>query len=110
MNTTNKRRSLRLDCSFPVELVHPLFGRLQLVARNLSAGGIFLETCEPLPLGMNVEVHFGEESHRIIAQAEVRNHYFLNFADQTGPRALAGMGLRFVDFATEGRGSNRLVH
>lgn len=81
-----------------VAVSHPIFGRMQLVARNLSSGGVFLETAEPLPLGCTVLVHFGADGHEVVARAEVRNHFFLNFADKAGPSALTGMGLRFLGF------------
>lgn len=99
-----------MDCSFPVEVTHPVFGRMTLVARNLSAGGLFIETIEPLPLGTVLMVHFGEPEHQVIARAEVRNHYFLNYADHSGPRALAGMGLRFLGFEPGGACVRDVLH
>ena len=110
MDNREKRNNLRLDKLFPVSLSHPLFGRLRLLARNVSAGGMFVETSDPLPLGSEVKVHFASGEIEIVARAEVRNHYFLNYADRSGPRALAGMGLRFLGFEAGADWVKRLVH
>jgi hypothetical protein len=105
-----KRASLRLDKVFPVWVTSSEFGELQGVARNISAGGIFIETIEPMPLGAAVRVHFAmpESSAEIVACGEVKNHYFLNFAESAqGPRcqpqSIAGMGVRFTRFEADGQ-------
>jgi hypothetical protein len=43
---------------FVVRLESLLFGEIYCVARNVSAGGIFLELPDPLPLGAAVRVCF----------------------------------------------------
>src|SRR4051794_28523369 len=53
-----KRQHLRFDKVFPVRVESILFGDLSCVARNVSAGGIFIETSEPLPLGARVRICF----------------------------------------------------
>jgi len=95
-----KRRHLRFDHFFAVSLETPQHGEQCYVARNVSEGGMFLESREPLPLGCPVRVHFSmpDGGGEIVARGEVKNHYFLNYADATGPRAVAGMGIRFVAF------------
>ena len=105
----NKRQSLRFDKVFPVLLSSDQFGDSNAVARNISAGGILLEVGEPLPLGTHVRVYFSmsaaapEEGPQIVARGEVKNHYFLNYADETGPRSMTGMAVRFTSFETETR-------
>jgi hypothetical protein len=98
-----KRRHLRFDQLFAVSLETPQDGTQIYVARNVSEGGMFLESREPLPLGCPVLVHFSmpDGGGEIVARGEVKNHYFINYADATGPRAVAGMGIRFVKFEEE---------
>jgi hypothetical protein len=106
----NKRQSLRFDTVFPVLISSDQFGEQNAMARNVSAGGILLEISEPLPLGTRVRVHFSMQVERphpdsptIVARGEVKNHYFLNFADDSGPRSLTGMAVRFTEFETDSR-------
>ncbi len=96
----DKRRTLRLDKVFPVSVSSTSFGQVVAIARNISEGGMFIELSEPLPLGSPIRVHFTMPDARgeIVALGEVKGHYFMNFVDGTGPRALAGMGVRFVGF------------
>jgi hypothetical protein len=99
-----QRRSIRFDKAFPVAIRSEAFGESSAVARNVSAGGIMVEVAEPLPLGTSVQVYFSmPDSHaRIVARGEVKNHYFLNFADpKGGVRALSGMGVRFTAFDSD---------
>ena len=104
MGPAEKRRHLRFDHFFTVSLETPQHGAQSYVARNVSEGGMFLESREPLPLGCPVRVHFSmpDGGGEIVARGEVKNHYFLNYADATGPRAVAGMGIRFVAFEDTG--------
>jgi hypothetical protein len=106
----NKRQSLRFDTVFPVLISSEQFGESNAMARNISAGGILLELQEPLPLGTRVRIHFSMQAGRgpeggptIVARGEVKNHYFLNFADVSGPRSLTGMAIRFTEFETDSR-------
>ena len=111
---SEKRHSLRLDKVFPVWITSSEFGELQGVARNISAGGIFIETAEPMPLGAAVRVHFAmpESDAEIVACGEVKNHYFLNYADGPhGPTTMSGMGVRFTGFEADGAESlERSLH
>ena len=119
----NKRQSLRFDKVFPVLLSSEQFGESNAVARNVSAGGILLEVGEPLPLGTHVRVYFSmgamqvDEGPHIVARGEVKNHYFLNYSDHTGPRSMTGMAVRFTEFETQSRdlfasetGQARVMH
>lgn len=100
----DKRRSHRFDKAFPVSIRTDKFGECSAVARNISTGGIMVEVAQPLPLGTEVRIFFSvpESPARIIARGEVKNHYFLNFADPAGrARAMTGMGVRFTGFESE---------
>lgn len=102
---TDKRNDLRFDKVFPVRVESILFGDFACVARNISAGGMFIETREPLPLGARVRVRFlnPDESAEIVAVGEVKNHYFVNYNDQGVSRSTTGMAVRFVSFEDEGQ-------
>jgi hypothetical protein len=102
---SDKRQHLRFDKVFPVRLESILFGELSCVARNVSAGGIFLELAEPLPLGARVRVCFltPDESAEVVALGEVKNHYFMNFVQGGATRSVAGMAVRFLGFEDAGQ-------
>lgn len=96
-----KRIHLRFDKIFAVVLGSELYGETVAVARNISAGGMLVQTPDVLPLGSVVTVHFqiGDSDDEILARAEVKHHLCLNFASAGDePRAARGMGLRFIDF------------
>lgn len=100
----DKRIHIRFDMLFPCVLASELYGEAQVVVRNVSAGGMLVQTADVLPLGAVVTVHFRMEDSddEIAARAEVKHHMCLNFAT-TGdePRAARAMGLRFLDFDTD---------
>jgi hypothetical protein len=100
----DKRRSYRFDKVFPVAVSSRVFGDSSAIVRNLSAGGMFLECSEPLPLGSVVRVHFAmpDSDGEIVACGEVKGTYYLNFSDHTGPRTMTGMGVRFTEFENDG--------
>lgn len=100
----DKRQHLRFDKIFPVRIESALFGESRCIARNISAGGVFLETAEPLPLGTKVRVCFPapDGSGDISAQGEVKNHYFINYARAGQTRSVSGMAVRFSSFEEEG--------
>ena len=101
METTNRRRGLRFDKAFAVYLVGDT-GIARGIARNISEGGMFIETREPFPLGSRIKVTFvaGDEETELTVLAEVRYQCFLSYGDADGPKApnaLRGMGVRFVE-------------
>jgi len=98
-----KRQHLRFDKVFPVRVESVLFGELPGVARNVSAGGIFIEMRDPLPLGARVRISFlnPEESAEIVAVGEVKNHYFVNYVQGGATRSISGMAVRFEAFENE---------
>ena len=98
-----KRQHLRFDKVFPVRVESVLFGELPGVARNVSAGGIFIEMRDPLPLGARVRISFlnPEETAEIVAVGEVKNHYFVNYVQGGATRSISGMAVRFEGFENE---------
>jgi hypothetical protein len=95
-----KRASLRLDAMFPVVLSSERFGDFRCMARNISQGGMFVESIDPLPLGCRVKVHFVMERNQgeIVAKAEIKNHYYLSYNEAGAMRSVVGMGVRFLSF------------
>jgi hypothetical protein len=103
-HAADQRAHLRFDKMFAVRLESLLFGEIYCVARNISAGGIFLELPDPLPLGATVRVCFPvpDGSGEVVATGEVKNHYFINYTQGGSTRAVAGMAVRFTSFENEG--------
>lgn len=103
-SSSEKRQHLRFDKVFPVRVESILFGDAHCVARNVSAGGIFLETSDPLPLGARVRICFltPDESGEIAAVGEVKNHYFVNYVQEGVSKSVTGMAVRFLAFEQEG--------
>lgn len=97
---TDRRNWTRLDKVFPVLVESHIFGFMNCVARNISPGGIFLETRDPLPLGTTLRVYFSLPHGKtgISAAGEVKNHYYFNFGTESGPSSVTGMGVRFTEF------------
>jgi hypothetical protein len=117
MNERPRRRAgeddsrvyLRFDKAFPVIVGSEIYGDSRGIARNISAGGMFVELIDPPPMGSIVTVHFripgaGED---IVVRAEVKHHYCLNVATSAGPTAARGVGLRFVEYVEQAGPSAR---
>jgi hypothetical protein len=71
------------------------------IARNISEGGMFVETRAPQPIGTQVKITFPSESGDMVAVAEVRYVcHLLGRASvaERGPLAMRGMGIRFLYF------------
>jgi hypothetical protein len=95
-----RREETRLDKVFRVYL-DGQHGCGLGIARNISAGGLFVETRVPQPIGTQVRITFPSESGNMLAMAEVRYvcHLMARGQGRTpGPLALRGMGLRFLYF------------
>jgi hypothetical protein len=97
----DRRSAPRLDKVFAV-FIEGERGSALGVARNISQGGMFVETRAPEPLGSHVRVSFPSASGEMIAVAEVRYVCHLlarapGAADER-PAAVRGMGLRFLYF------------
>ncbi len=97
-----RREAARLDKVFPVFLDGER-GVAMGIARNISPGGMFVETRAPQPIGAQVRVTFTAESGDMTAIAEVRYVCHLlgrSSSDGAGPLARRGMGMRFIYFET----------
>lgn len=71
------------------------------IARNISIGGVFVETRAPQPIGSQVRVTFTSDAGDMTAVAEVRYicHLLGRAQDPSrGPLTLRGMGMRFIYF------------
>jgi len=95
-----RRSNFRLDKVFPVWLEGDC-GTARGVARNISTGGLFVETPVTYPLGSQVRVVFTSGEGEMAAVGEVR--YVCALTGQPrrpshGPVGVRGMGLRFLRF------------
>jgi hypothetical protein len=109
-----RRTAPRLDKVFPV-FIEGDGGAGLGVARNISDGGMFIETRDPQPLGSQVRVAFPSSAGDMIAVAEVR--YVCHLTGRVGeascmPRqaTVRGMGVRFLYFEADGAGAPRVLH
>jgi hypothetical protein len=107
-----ERRAVpRLDKVFPVFIEGDRGGAVG-VARNISEGGMFVETRNPEALGSQVRITFPSSAGDMTAIAEVRYVcHLLGRAPGGEPRhaAVRGMGVRFLYFEAQGT-SPEVVH
>jgi len=109
-----RRRQSRFDKVFAVYLAGDQ-GSARGIARNISSGGMFIETAAPFALGSGVRVTFTTSEGRaeIIAKGEVRYQCALEFGGPEGQRGqLRGIGVRFLSFETSAREQheNQVLH
>ena len=100
-----RRAEPRLDKAFPVFLQGDR-GEALGIARNISEGGLFVETRNPEPLGSQVRITFPSQGGDMTAVAEVR--YVCHLVGRLGGGgarhgALRGMGVRFLYFEAAGQ-------
>ncbi len=98
-----RRAAPRLDKVFRVYLEGER-GMGLGIARNISEGGMFVETRVPQPIGTHVRITFPSDAGDMSAVAEVR--YVCHLLGRTpvanrGPLALRGMGVRFLYFEAD---------
>ena len=100
LDAADRRAGTRLDKVFRVYLEGE-HGMGLGIARNISEGGMFVETRVPQPIGSQVRITFPSDAGEMTAVAEVR--YVCHLLGRTpgwqrGPLALRGMGVRFLYF------------
>ncbi len=102
-DTSERRLEPRLDKVFRVYLEGE-HGMGLGIARNISEGGMFVETRAPQPIGSQVRITFPADAGEMACIAEVRYVCHLlgrTPAAQRGPLALRGMGVRFLYFEAD---------
>ena len=114
---------MRFDKAFPVYLSGEE-GMTRGIARNISDGGMFIETREPYRLGSRIKVTFvaADSTTEITLVAEVRYQCFLSYGGAAESESqLRGMGVRFVEIdakelglgtplSRRGEASSRVIH
>ncbi len=98
-----RRGAPRLDKVFRVYLEGERGAGLG-IARNISEGGMFIETRAPQPIATLVRITFPSEAGDMTAVAEVRYVcHLLGRTSGAAGRALAlrGMGVRFLYFEAD---------
>jgi len=101
--STERRAAARLDKVFAV-WIEGERGEVHGIARNISPGGLFVETPATQPIGTEVRVHFSPSGGGIVAVGEVR--YVCHLVGRRAPGSdgpdvpvgVQGMGIRFVRF------------
>jgi hypothetical protein len=102
-SSAERRGNERLDKVFAVWLEGER-GEVHGIARNISPGGLFVETPVTQPIGSEVRVNFSPSGGGIIAVGEVR--YVCHLVGRRAPGSdgpdvpvgVQGMGIRFVRF------------
>lgn len=91
------RKFARFQIMVPVSIITNDYGIFDAVAVNISRGGVFIQTFDPLPLGTMVVVEFGiEEILRV--SGVVRSHYYMTYRSNPTDGTCTGMGIVFHDF------------
>lgn len=94
-----RRLDIRLNKAFAVLVSSEIDGDCPAVARNVSAGGMFVEMRDPPPIGSVVTVSFvrpdGGETMEV--SAEVKHHFCFNYQVGNEPTSSRGVGLRFLE-------------
>jgi hypothetical protein len=100
----DQRIHMRFDKVFAVTVGSEIYGDSPGVARNISTGGMLVEMAEPLPLGSVITIHFraprcvDDDGDELVARAEVKHHYCINYARTGEPAFARAVGVRFLDF------------
>ena len=105
-----QRASIRFNKVFEVTLASEEYGEIGAIARNISIGGMLIATPSVPPLGSEVRIRFQipDSDASIIVRGEVKNHYVFNFADGGALRWARGIGVKFIEFLSEGADALRI--
>lgn len=103
-NLREQRTNIRFDKVFDVWLSSEDFGEIGATARNISAGGMLIETVSVPSLGSEVRIRFQipDSDGSIVVRGEVKNHYVFNYAQGGVLRWARGIGVRFIEFLADG--------
>jgi PilZ domain len=108
-----RRETSRLDKVFPVWLEGER-GGAHGVARNISPGGLFVESSVTHPIGTQVRVTFETRGEEMTAVGEVRYACALTGRRDGaafGPVGVRGMGIRFLYFdPAEAKALHEAIH
>lgn len=112
--TQENRRNPRWRVYCPVVIRSRDYGEYPALGINISAGGIFIQTFDPLPLGTEIDVLIGHPGG-ILARGVVRSHYYMTYREGGHPAACTGMGIRFTGFEdasvpSDAGGDHPLLH
>ena len=102
---TKSSRERRRERRVPVQIqirYQTVDGFFQDYMRNLSLGGIFIETAKPLPMNTKLRVEFclPEMSNPIVADGVVV--HTLRVGENRNP-GVSGMGIRFAELEMSSR-------
>ncbi len=97
---TERRRSPRIPIRIQIEYETPE-GFFQDYMRNLSLGGIFIETQRPLPVHTRLKVQFRLPDMNVPIMADGVVVHTLRVGRSKAPGG--GMGIRFSDVDRHGR-------
>lgn len=90
----DKRRSARIpNLKIPVAFDNG-FERCQASIREISEGGMFVVTQEPLPVGSQTELSVSTPDGDLVVSARV---LYTNTSHSIGERAFAGMGMMLAE-------------
>ena len=101
----DKRDRERFDMVFSVYITGA-WGSAFGIARNISEGGIFIESPDPYPLSSRMQITFyiPEGDTEMTAVGEVVHICFLDRTAGGDLRdVMVGMGIRFVGFVQDGQ-------
>jgi hypothetical protein len=107
-----RRAGTRLDKAFPVWLEGER-GGCHGVARNISGGGLFVESSVTHPIGTQVRVTFSAGAEEMTAVGEVRYACALTgrpAAPSERTVGVRGMGIRFLYFEAAEPRAGEPVH
>jgi hypothetical protein len=102
-NTPEKRSKERFNMVFSVYITGA-WGSAFGIARNISQGGIFIESPDPYPLSSRMQITFylPDGGTEMTAVGEVVHICFLDRTAAGGLRdVMVGMGIRFVGFVQD---------
>lgn len=98
-DSPEKRRFARIDLDAQIKVAFPgTDARRQLLMENLSAGGLFIRTPQPKPIGTRLQFEFSvrDGGKPIVGAGIVR-------WIEPDPQKHPGMGIQFTELNEEGR-------